>query len=137
MLNRDRLVIEYEEGRPRFVNGQEIPNWQQGPRIRGTVEFLGGKGWELVDWDSSLWRGHGKLTFRHYQSSDYIFMICEDGHPRFVNHQEIPNWQHGPSVLNAVKHLTLKGWELVSEASALKLGYGKLTLRRPKKLRRL
>jgi hypothetical protein len=136
MFNRGRLVIECEEGRPRFVNGQEIPNWQQGPKILSAVQHLGGKGWELVRWDSlAIWQGHGRLTFRHYQSWDYLFMICEDGHPRSVNRQEIPNWQRGPSVLNAVKHLTLKGWELASNDSALKLGSGKLTFRRLKKMR--
>jgi hypothetical protein len=131
--NRDWLVIGCEDGRPRFVNGQEIPNWRQGPKILSAVQHLGGKGWELVVW--GLWLGHGNLTFTHHQSLDYLFMICEDGYPRYVNHQEILNWQQGPSVLNAVKHLTLKGWELVSDRSALQLGHGKLIFRRLKKLR--
>ena len=138
MLSKDRLIIKYEDGRPRFVNGQEIPNWQQGPKVFGAIQHLGDKGWELVDWDASNLRlCHGRITFIHYQSWDYLFMICEDGHPRFVNRQEIPNWQQGPSVLNAAKHLTWKGWELVSDVSALKLRSGKLTFRRPKKMRHL
>jgi len=64
MSNRAWLVLECEEGRPRFVKGQEIPNWQQGPKIIGAVQYLGGKGWELVSDRSALKLGHGKLIFR-------------------------------------------------------------------------
>jgi hypothetical protein len=72
MLNRDRLIIDCEEGRPRVVNGQEIPNWQQGPKILGTVQRLGWKGWELVSDRSALKLGYGQLIFRRLKKMRYL-----------------------------------------------------------------
>jgi len=39
------LVISCEEKRPRYIDGEEIPNWQQGPTLFEVVNYLGGKGW--------------------------------------------------------------------------------------------
>jgi hypothetical protein len=44
---------------------------------------------------------------------DYLHLVCEEGRPRYVNGQEIPNWQQGPTLFEAVNHLFLNGWELV------------------------
>jgi hypothetical protein len=41
MSHSDWMVVECEEGHPRFVNGQEIPNWQQGPKILVAIQHLG------------------------------------------------------------------------------------------------
>jgi hypothetical protein len=53
----------------------------------------------------------------------YLFVRGEEGRPRYVNGQEIPNWKEGPNLLGAMNHLIGKGWELVSHPSALRLGY--------------
>jgi hypothetical protein len=45
---------------------------------------------------------------------DYLHIVCEEGRPRYVNGQEIPNWQKGPTLFEAVNHLFLNGWELVN-----------------------
>jgi hypothetical protein len=46
------IVVDYEGnnflGRPRYVNGQELPNWEQGENILSVMNTLGWKGWELV-----------------------------------------------------------------------------------------
>ena len=68
MPNWDYLHLVCEEGRPRYVNGQEIPNWQQGPTILAAANHLGWKGWELVSFPSALWLGHGKLSFRRLKT---------------------------------------------------------------------
>ena len=62
---------------------------------------------------------------------DYLHLVCEEGRPRYVNGQEIPNWQQGPTISEAVLYLSRKGWLLLSDQSALQLGYGDLTLIRP------
>lgn len=57
----DYLHIVSEEGRPRYVNGLEIPNWQQGPTLFAAVNHLFRKGWELVDnplAPTPLWRAY-------------------------------------------------------------------------------
>ena len=66
------------------------------------------------------------------QNWDYLHLVCEEGRPRYVNGQEIPNWQQGPTVSEAVFHLGQKGWILLFDYYALQLGYGDLTLIRPK-----
>ena len=54
MQNWDYLhiVVDYEgnnfPGRPRYVNGQELPNWQQGATIFDVMNWLGWRGWESV-----------------------------------------------------------------------------------------
>ena len=54
MQNCDYLhiVVDYEGnnflGRPRYVNGQELPNWEQGENIMGVINTLSWKGWERV-----------------------------------------------------------------------------------------
>lgn len=35
-------------GRPRYVNGQELPDWKQGPHIFAVMNHLLWKGWEPV-----------------------------------------------------------------------------------------
>jgi hypothetical protein len=52
------------------------------------------------------------------QSWDYIHIVCEEGRPRYVNGQEIPNWQQGPTFWEAVHHLFRKGWKLVDDPLA-------------------
>ena len=46
------IVVDYEGnnflGRPLYVNGQELPNWEQGENIFSVMNTLGWKGWELV-----------------------------------------------------------------------------------------
>ena len=46
------IVVDYENGnypgRPRYVNGQELPNWEQGETIVSVMNKLGWKGWERV-----------------------------------------------------------------------------------------
>ena len=34
--------------RPRFINGQELPGWMNGPAIHDYVNLRSGEGWELV-----------------------------------------------------------------------------------------
>ena len=127
--NSGWLVIRCEEKRPRFINDREIPNWQQGPTLFEAVSFLSRKGWMLFsDLSSALWLGEGKLTFIRPQQ---LVIRCEEKRPRYINGQEIPNWQQGPTVSEAVNYLGWKGWLLFSDPSALQLGYGELTLIRP------
>ncbi len=33
--------------------------------------------------------------------------------PRFVDRQELPNWQEGPEIVDYVKQMANEGWELV------------------------
>ena len=47
------------------------------------------------------------------QEWDYLHIMCEEGRPRYVNGQEIPNWQKGPTLFEAVNYLFRTGWELV------------------------
>lgn len=49
---------------------------------------------------------------------NYLHIVCEEGLPRYVNGQEIPNWQHGPTLFEAVNYLFRKGWELVDNPFA-------------------
>ena len=35
-------------GRPRYINGQELPDWKQGDSILGVMDQLRWKGWEPV-----------------------------------------------------------------------------------------
>lgn len=53
------------------------------------------------------------------QKWDYLHIICEEGRPRFINRQEIPNWQKGPLVFVAVNYLINKGWEMVDHPLAV------------------
>lgn len=47
------------------------------------------------------------------QNWDYLHIECDEGRPRYINHQEIPNWQHGLTLFEIVNHLYKHGWELV------------------------
>lgn len=49
---------------------------------------------------------------------DYLHIVCEEGHPRYVNGQEIPNWQQGPALFHAVNHWFWQGWERVDNPLA-------------------
>ena len=44
------VVPEHERDylRPRYVNGQELPNWKKGQTIYEYMNQLGEQGWELV-----------------------------------------------------------------------------------------
>jgi hypothetical protein len=66
------------------------------------------------------------------QKWDYLFVMGDEGHPRYVNGQEIPNWKQGPTILDAMNHLIRKGWKLVSHTSALRRGYPLIFRRRKK-----
>ncbi len=127
--NWNRLVLLCEEKHPRYLNDQEIPNWRQGPTVAEAVNYLACKGWLLFSDTSALWMGYGKLTFIR---PEYLFMRCEESRPRYINSQEIPNWQQGPTVVEAMNYLACKGWLPFSDTDALQLGYGKLTLMRAK-----
>ncbi len=129
-INSGQLVILCEEKHPRYINNQEIPNWQQGPTVSEAVNYLACKGWMLFSDPSALWLGSGKLTFI---PPEYLFLLCEEKRPRYINGQEIPNWQQGPTVSEALNYLACKGWMPFSETSALHRGHGKLTLIRAKK----
>jgi len=65
------LLIVCEEEYPRYVNGKEIPNWQQGETIFEVVGYLFRKGWESVSISHPYfaWRGYPKtpLVFRRYK----------------------------------------------------------------------
>jgi hypothetical protein len=70
MQRWDYLHIVCEEGRPRFVNGLEIPNWQQGPTLFVAVNHLFQKGWELVDnplAPNPLWRAYHPGIPHHFR----------------------------------------------------------------------
>ena len=127
--DRGTLVIRCQEKHPRYINGKEIPNWQQGPTVSEVVKHLTGKGWLLFSAPSALWLGEGELTFIR---PEYLFMLCEDKHPRSINGKEVPNWRVGPTVSEAVNYLGSKGWSLFSDPSAIQPGYVKLTFIRPK-----
>lgn len=127
--NSGWLVMRCEEKRPRYINDQEIPNWQQGPTLFEVVNYLGRKGWLLFSDTSALLRGDGKLTF--IRPKQYLRIRCEEKHPRYINGQEIPNWQQGPTVSEAVLYLSQKGWLPFSDLSAVQRGFGELTLIRP------
>ena len=49
MQKWEYLLIVCEEERPRYVNGKEIPNWQQGATLFEIVNYLFRKDWELID----------------------------------------------------------------------------------------
>ncbi len=38
---------QWGEFKPRYVNGQELPNWKQGD-LSGFIRWMGDQGWELV-----------------------------------------------------------------------------------------
>lgn len=61
------------------------------------------------------------------QKWEYLHIVCEQGHLRYVNGKEIPNWQQGPTLWEAVHHLFQKGWELVDDpltpTSDLRIAY--------------
>jgi hypothetical protein len=126
--NRNWLTVLCEAKRPRYIDGKEIPNWQQGPSLLETVNYLGAKGWMLLN-GSALWVGQGKLTFIRPQR---LVIQCEEKRPRYINGQEIPNWQQGPTVSETVNYLWMKGWLLRCDPSVLQRGSGELTFLRPK-----
>ena len=63
----DYLIISFSNHRgwrPRYINGQEIRNWNQAPLIHDYLAQLGEDGWELVG------AGGGKALYGasdHYQ----------------------------------------------------------------------
>ena len=125
--NRNWLTISCEEKRPRYIDGKEIPNWQQGPTLSETVTYLGARGWMLLK-GSALWAGHGELTFIRPQR---LVIRCEEKRPRYINDKEIPNWQQGPTLAEAINYLNMKGWMLQADPSVFRLGFGTLTFIRP------
>jgi hypothetical protein len=67
------------------------------------------------------------------QNWNQLEILCEEQRPRYINGKEIPNWQKGLTVWEAVNYLGWKGWLLVSwDSFTLWHGHGKLTLVRPK-----
>ena len=73
----DYLHIECEEGRLRYVNGKEIPNWQQGPTFWEAMRHLFRKGWELVDDPlaptSDLWLAHQQWLDYQWEETPHSF----------------------------------------------------------------
>ena len=63
------IVVDHAHGtfggRPRYVNGQELPNWEQGESIFGVMNQLQWKGWEPVPWGLGypIKKELGKLPF--------------------------------------------------------------------------
>lgn len=57
------------------------------------------------------------------QKWDYLFVVYDAGRPRYVNGQEIPDWQKGPTGLGYMEKLYWRGWELVTNRTAFGLGY--------------
>lgn len=39
---------DYKGWRPRYINGNEVKNWMNGPLIHEYIEQMGDEGWELV-----------------------------------------------------------------------------------------
>lgn len=67
----DYLIIsfsDYRGWRPRYINGQEIRNWNQAPLIHDYLAQLGEDGWELVG------AGGGKSL---YGASDYYQLFLK------------------------------------------------------------
>jgi len=52
------------------------------------------------------------------QKWEYLHLVCEGGRLRYVNGQEIPNWEQGPTLWEAAHHLFRKGWELIDDPLA-------------------
>lgn len=46
----------WEDFKPRYVNGQELPDWKQGD-ICGFISWMGDQGWELVSVPSEVLGG--------------------------------------------------------------------------------
>jgi hypothetical protein len=52
------------------------------------------------------------------QNWEYLHIVCDAGQPRYVNRQEIPNWQRGPTLFEVVNFLVRKDWELIDNPFA-------------------
>ena len=65
-------------------------------------------------------------------NKNWLTVLCEEKHPRYVNGKEIPNWQQGPTVSEVVNYLYMKGWLLRCDPSILERGYRTLAFMRPK-----
>lgn len=54
------------------------------------------------------------------QQWEYVFVTCEyandDWQPRFVNGEELRDWQDGPPMYAFTNEMGAHGWELVSVA---------------------
>lgn len=67
----DYLIVsfsDYRGWRPRYINGQEIRNWNQAPLIHDYLAQLGEDGWEMVG------AGGGKSL---YGASDYYQLFLK------------------------------------------------------------
>jgi len=62
------LTAEKTKGKwqPRFVNGKEIQDWDNGPNLYEYTNLLGGKGWELVtvNWQAKEDMTHHRFVFK-------------------------------------------------------------------------
>jgi len=70
MREWDYLHLVSEEGRLRYLNGQEIPNWRQGPTLFEAVNYLFRKGWPLIDnpfRPNPLWRAYRPGMPHHFR----------------------------------------------------------------------
>ena len=54
---REVVFRDYGGYRPRFVNGEELEGWKDGPILHEYLNQLGAEGWELVAWDTTTNRG--------------------------------------------------------------------------------
>jgi len=53
---------------PRFVNGQELPNWSTGPTIHEVSNQLGEQGWELVGLSTTVNPEYYRMVFKRSKS---------------------------------------------------------------------
>lgn len=55
MQKWEYLLVVAMDGRPRYIHGQELRDWQRGPNILDYLNQLGDQGWELVNFDSGAY----------------------------------------------------------------------------------
>jgi hypothetical protein len=57
------------------------------------------------------------------QKWEYTFVDCEDKNnawrPRYVNHQELEDWENGSTMIEFSNQLGEQGWELASSNLAM------------------
>jgi len=53
------------------------------------------------------------------QKWEYLFIKCgdvfvEDWRPKYVNGNELKDWQKGPTIMEYCKQAGIRGWEIIS-----------------------
>ncbi len=46
MQKWEYLTVQLEEGKIRYANGRELPNWKRGPYYYDVLNQYGDQGWE-------------------------------------------------------------------------------------------